>query len=240
MSSSIDTVITAETPEGIAIAMRPAGFAVRATAFMIDALIRFAILSGLGSVLSAGGHVGTGLMLIGLFVVNWLYPVIFELLPAAATPGKRAMGLQVMMADGLPLTPGGCLTRNLLRVVDMMPLLYAFGIICILLRRDARRLGDLAGGTLVVYRNAIDAPGAIGEVEPAPPAFPLSSRQSAAIAAFAWRVHRLTPERAEEIAVLAEEAVPRSNTTSVTARLIGVARWQHGQRRRAAAAAVST
>ena len=59
--------------------------------------------------------------------------------------------------------------------------------------------------------------------------------QSAAIAAFAWRVHRLTPERAEEIAVLAAAAAPRSSgATNVTARLIGVARWQHGQRRRAA------
>ena len=217
--------------------MRPAGFAVRATAFMIDVLIRFAILSGLGSVLSAGGHVGTGLLLIGLFVVNWLYPVIFELLPAAATPGKRVMGLQVMMANGLPLTPAGCLTRNLLRVVDMMPLLYAFAIIAMLLRRDARRLGDLAGGTLVVYRHTTETQAAIAEGDPAPPAIPLSMRQSAAIAAFAWRVQRLTPERAEEIAVLAEAAAPRSSGESnVTARLIGVARWQHGQRRRAAAA----
>ena len=241
MKSSIDTVITAETPEGIAIAMRPAGFAVRATAFMIDVLIRFAILSGLGSALSAGGHVGTGLLLIGLFVVNWLYPVIFELLPAAATPGKRVMGLQVMMANGLPLTPAGCLTRNLLRVVDMMPLLYAFAIIAMLLRRDARRLGDLAGGTLVVYRNTTQTQAAIVEGDPAPPAIPLSMRQSAAIAAFAWRVQRLTPERAEEIAVLAAAAAPQSSgESSVTARLIGVARWQHGQRRRAAAAAVST
>jgi uncharacterized RDD family membrane protein YckC len=241
LKSSIDTVITAETPEGIAIAMRPAGFAVRATAFMIDVLIRFAILSALGSVLNAGGHVGTGLLLIGLFVVNWLYPVIFELLPAAATPGKRVMGLQVMMANGLPLTPAGCLTRNLLRVVDMMPLLYAFAIIAMLLRRDARRLGDLAGGTLVVYCNMTDTPATIGEGDPAPPAMPLSSRQSAAIAAFAWRVQRLTAERAEEIAVLGAAAAPRSNgETSVTARLIGVARWQHGQRRRATAAAETT
>ena len=177
MNSSIDTVITAETPEGIAIAMRPAGFAVRAMAFMIDVLIRFAILSALGSVLNAGGHVGTGLLLIGLFVVNWLYPVIFELLPVAATPGKRVMGLQVMMANGLPLTPAGCLTRNLLRVVDMMPLLYAFAIISMLLRQDARRLGDLAGGTLVVYRITAEAPGVIGDGDPAPPAIALSARQ---------------------------------------------------------------
>jgi len=42
---AIDTIVTAETPEGISIPIRPAGFAVRACAFLIDALIRIAILS---------------------------------------------------------------------------------------------------------------------------------------------------------------------------------------------------
>ena len=36
MNPAIDTILTAETPEGIAISIRPAGFAVRATAFLID------------------------------------------------------------------------------------------------------------------------------------------------------------------------------------------------------------
>ena len=49
------------------------------------------------------------------------------------------MGIQVMMANGLPLTPAGCLIRNLMRVVDMLPFMYGFAIVSVLMRRDARR-----------------------------------------------------------------------------------------------------
>lgn len=233
MSASIDTILTAETPEGIAIVIRPAGFAVRCTAFLIDLFIRFFILSSLGTALGVAGHFANGAMFIILFVVNWLYPVIFELTPIAATPGKHMLGLQVMMANGLPITPAGCLTRNLMRAVDMLPLMYAFAIVTMLLRHDARRLGDLAGGTVVAYRLEAAVAGAFGEGDPMPPPVPLSPRQQAAIAAFAWRVDRLTLERAEEIAALAGSAAPlRSPNSSMTKRLVGIARWLHGQRRR--------
>lgn len=237
MNASIDTIITAETPEGMAIAIRPAGFAVRCTAFLIDAVIRTCILLGLITALSAGGHFGTGPIFIVLFVVNWLYPIIFELMPAAATPGKRILGLQVMMANGLPITPAGCLIRNLMRAVDLLPLMYAFAIVLILLRRDARRLGDLAGGTLVAYRNEVAVAGAFGAGEPMPPPVDLSPRQQAAITAFGWRIGRLTPERAEEIAALATGLAPCGEASApMTARLIGIARWLHGQRRSRTAA----
>ncbi len=231
MISAIDTVITAETPEGISISMRAAGFPVRCMAFLIDASIRYMTVSTVALTLRIGGRVGTGVLLIIVFLILWLYPVIFELTRAAATPGKRVMGIQVMMANGLPLTPAGCLIRNLMRAVDMLPLLYGFGIVSMLMRRDARRLGDLAAGTLVVYR---DRPAPIhdfGRGEPLPPSVPLTIRQQTAIVDFGWRAARLTPERAEEIALLAADAVPGAEDSAVAARLIGIARWQHGQRR---------
>jgi len=167
LSSAIDTVITAETPEGIEISIRPAGFAVRAAAFLIDASIRTAILVACGTALGAGGRFGDGIYLLVLFVINWIYPIIFEMTGAAATPGKRIMGLHVLMTSGLPLTPAGCLIRNLLRVVDMLPLLYAFAIVSILLRRDSRRLGDLAAGTVVAYRRHVPLEGTALEFESA-------------------------------------------------------------------------
>ena len=235
MSASIDTILTAETPEGIAIVIRPAGFTVRCTAFLIDVFIRFFMLSSLGTALGVAGHFGRGAMFIILFVVNWLYPVIFELMPIAATPGKYMLGVQVMMANGLPITPAGCLTRNLMRAVDMLPLMYAFAIVTMLLRRDARRLGDLAGGTVVAYRHEAAVAGAFGKGDPMPPPVALNPRQQAAISAFAWRVDRLTGERAEEIAALAGSAAPlRPPNSSMTPRLVGIARWLHGQRRRTA------
>jgi uncharacterized RDD family membrane protein YckC len=233
LSTSIDTILTAETPEGIAIVIRPAGFTVRCTAFLIDVFIRFFMLSSLGTALGVAGHFGRGAMFIILFVVNWLYPVIFELMPIAATPGKYMLGVQVMMANGLPITPAGCLTRNLMRAVDMLPLMYAFAIVTMLLRRDARRLGDLAGGTVVAYRHEAAVAGAFGKGDPMPPPVALNPRQQAAISAFAWRVDRLTGERAEEIAALAGSAAPlRPPNSSMTPRLVGIARWLHGQRRR--------
>ena len=235
MSASIDTILTAETPEGIAIVIRPAGFTVRCTAFLIDVFIRFFMLSSLGTALGVAGHFGRGAMFIILFVVNWLYPVIFELMPIAATPGKYMLGVQVMMANGLPITPAGCLTRNLMRAVDMLPLMYAFAIVTMLLRRDARRLGDLAGGTVVAYRHEAAVAGAFGKGDPMPPPVALNPRQQAAISAFAWRVDRLTGERAEEIAALAGSAAPlRPPNSSLTPPLVGIARWLHGQRRRTA------
>jgi len=229
--STIDTVITAETPEGIAISMRAAGYPVRCMAFLIDAAIRYVIVSGVAVALGYGGRVGTGVLLVIVFLVLWLYPVIFELTPGAATPGKRALGVHVMMANGLPLTPAGCLIRNLMRAVDMLPLLYGLAIVSMLLRRDARRLGDLAAGTLVVYRDRASQTADFGAALPLQPSVPLTIRQQTAIAAFGWRVTRLTPERAEEIAVLAADAVPGAKDSPVTARLVGIARWQHGQRR---------
>lgn len=231
MTSTIDTVITAETPEGIAISMRAAGFPVRCMAFLIDASIRYMTVSTVALTLRLGGRVGTGVLLIVVFLILWLYPVIFELTPAAATPGKRTMGIQVMMANGLPLTPAGCLIRNLMRAVDMLPLLYGFAIVSMLMRRDARRLGDLAAGTIVVYRDRTSPRGDFGPGEPLPPPMPLTIRQQTAIAAFGWRATRLTPERAEEIAALAVAAVPGAKDSAVAARLVGIARWQHGQRR---------
>ncbi len=240
MNSAIDTLVMAETPEGISIAIRPAGFAVRACAFLIDAVIRIGVLLASASVFSVG-RVGFGLFLISAFVINWLYPVLFEMSPAAATPGKRVLGLYVLMANGLPITPAGCLIRNLLRAVDMLPLLYAFAIVSVLSRRDSRRLGDLAAGTVVAYRHEVETAGKLAAGDPAPPPVALTMRQQLAITAFAWRVSRLTPARAEEIAAHAAALAPapalmpppaagRPADTPMTERLIGIARWLHGDR----------
>ena len=231
MNPAIDTILTAETPEGIAISIRPAGFAVRATAFLIDAAIRIVFLMICSTALAAGGKFGGGVLLIFLFVLNWLYSVIFELTAAAATPGKRIMGLVVLMANGLPITPAGCLIRNLLRVVDALPLCYAFGILCILLRNDSRRIGDLAGGTVVAYRDEVQPAGSLAAADPIPPPVTLSRRQQIAIMSFGFRVGRLTPQRAEEIAEFASAALQDTPARlSLTARLVGVARWLHGDR----------
>ena len=235
MTAPIDTVVTAETPEGIEISMRPAGFPVRAWACLIDTLLQMLALSICSAALGWAGRFGYGLFLVCAFVILWFYPVVFELAPGAATPGKRAMGLEVLMANGLPITPAGSLLRNLMRVVDFLPSLYTCGILTLLLRADARRLGDLAAGTMVAYRARPD-PTPFAAATPAPPRVALSEQQQRALSAFAVRVERLTPERAEEIAEIALPVLapqPRGEADEprpLRQHLVALARWLNGDR----------
>jgi len=229
-ASALDTVFITETPEGIALPLRPAGMMARSFAYLIDALLRVAILIAAASVLGAMSRFGTGLFLILTFGLEWLYPVVFELMPAAATPGKRAMGLRVVMDSGLPVTPAAALVRNLLRAADFLPVGYALGLLMLLVRPDFKRLGDLAAGTLVVHATSAHLDGPLPGAEPAPPARPLSTREQAAIVAWAGRAARLTPERLDELAALAGPVTGHAAGDNATARLARVAQWLVGHR----------
>ena len=236
---TLDTTLLAETPEGIAILLRPAGAVPRSLAYALDWFIRFIVFSIAAGVLGGVKGVGVGLMLIVYFGLEWLYPIVFELLPGSATPGKRVLGLQVMMDTGLPVTPSAAVTRNLLRVADFMPVAFAFGLLAMLLRRDFKRLGDVVAGTLVVHAEQVRLAGALPEVEPLAPRVPLTRAQQVAILHLAGRARRLTSERVDELAALAENALPPPDYAPGRAspppirpgpRLLAVAQWLMGQR----------
>jgi uncharacterized RDD family membrane protein YckC len=227
----LDTVATAEAPEGIALRLRPAGLSARVLAFLVDALIRFALWLVLATVVAGLGGLGRMLLLVGLFLLEWFYPVLFELLPGSATPGKRLLGLQVLMDDGLPVTPGASLLRNLLRGADFLPFGYAAGLLSMLLRRDFKRLGDIAAGTLVVHARAPAPIARQPETAAVAPARPLTPREQAVILAWAARAPRLTPERADELAAMASAAWGGTPQDAQPAqRLHGIAAWLMGQR----------
>jgi RDD family len=152
---------------------------------------------------------------------------------AGATPGKRAFGLKVVMDDGLPVTPAASVTRNLLRVADFLPFAYGFAIASILLRRDCKRLGDLAAATLVVHEARAAAPRIVlNAVPPVAPVRPLVPEDQAAIVALAARAPRLTTARLDELAALAAPVTGDQGRSGpeVTLRVLGVAQWVLGQR----------
>lgn len=229
-AAALDTIFTTETPEGIALQLRPAGVMARSYAYLIDALLRFAVLATAASVLSVMARFGSAVFLILAFALEWFYPVLFELMPGAATPGKRALGLRVVMDSGLPVTPAASLVRNLLRAADFLPVGYALGLLMLLLRPDFKRVGDLAAGTLVVHATRAKLDGPLPEAEPAPPARPLSSREQAAVIAWAGRATRLTAERLEELATLAGPITAGAGAGSHTRRLLSIAQWLVGRR----------
>jgi uncharacterized RDD family membrane protein YckC len=226
----LDTLYQAETPEGIALALRPAGLVARSLAWMIDFAIRLGLFLGGMIVLQALGGIGAAALLLLWFLLEWGYPVAFELSRSGATPGKRVMGLQVVMDSGLPVTPGASIVRNLLRAADFLPFLYTFGCATLLLRSDFKRLGDLAAGTLVVYSESVTLHGALPAAEPLPPARPLSRAEQAAVVAWAGRGSRLTPARFEELAELARGIAPAPAGAPAAPRLLGVAHWLLGHR----------
>jgi uncharacterized RDD family membrane protein YckC len=228
----LDSVVAAETPEGILLEMRPAGLSARFCAFVIDWLIRIAILYAAMFVVGIFGGVGVAFWLILAFVLEWFYPIFFELGKRGATPGKRAMDLKVVMDNGLPITPRASITRNLLRAADFMPLAYGAAIVCMLLRTDGKRLGDLAAATLVVHQPRPAPKATLDMVAPVAPARLLAPRDQAAVISLAARAPTLTVERLDELAAIARSVQgdePRE-PSDVTRRVLGVAQWLLGRR----------
>ncbi|MDG9758246.1 RDD family protein [Pseudomonas sediminis] len=225
----LDTRYQVETPEGIDLHLRPAGLVPRALAFAIDLAIRGLILSATFIVLGLLGQFGMGLGTILLFLVTWWYMVLFEVLNQGRSPGKQMLGLRVVHDDGTPIGWAASLTRNLLRFVDILPFGYTLGIISCLNHPAFKRLGDIAAGTLVVYRDAPLSKPLLADAEPLPAPFPLNLDEQRAVLGFAERGGQLSAARRAELAALlaeplqvpAEQAEPRLN--SIARGLLGSA-----------------
>jgi uncharacterized RDD family membrane protein YckC len=231
-AEAIDTVVTAETPEGILLELRPAGLTARFYAFVLDWMLRLVALYFMSIVAALMGGVGTALVTILFFALEWFYPVFFELGRSGASPGKRTFNLKVVLDSGLPITPAASFTRNLLRVADFLPFGFGFAIVSMLLRKDCKRLGDIAAGTLVVHQPRAAAKVAVDMVPPLAPVRALAPRDQAALIALAARAPTLTAERLDELAALAASVSGDAGRSgpNVTRRVLGVAQWLIGRR----------
>jgi len=226
----LDTVREVLTPEGVALRLQAAGPFPRALAWLIDGCVRMSVLTMFGGIaFDVLGQVGMALVLIVVFVLTWWYPVVFEVLWNGQTLGKRALGIRVVAADGAPVGWMGAFVRNLLRAVDMLPTLYAAGLVSGLFDPWGRRLGDLVAGTLVVHVVHAPPPGAIESVPARPPALALEPDEQRAVIAFAERARALTPERCRELAELARPLTGQGGEAGVQA-LLGTANWLSGRR----------
>ena len=160
-----------ETPEHVVLELELAGLGSRLGAAVYDLAIQAGILLlfvlvmalvavGGGAALlgaSASGWAGA-FMIAAWFAVLWGYFTLFEGLWGGRTPGKRRMGLRVVMDTGHPVTFRAAAVRNLLRIVDAQPFnTYLVGIPFLFLQRHHRRLGDLIAGTIVVYDRPAEA-----------------------------------------------------------------------------------
>lgn len=166
-----------ETPELVVVTYTIAGLGSRIAAGLIDtvctllamlAVVLLAVfaLPGASGVVPGGNFAWmVGLFILVQFAVIWGYHVAFEVLADGRTPGKRLIGLRVVLDGGYSVTFTASMLRNILRAVDMLPpVSYLVGMIAVGLSSRGKRLGDHAAGTIVVR----EALGTI--VPPAPPA----------------------------------------------------------------------
>ena len=225
----LDTLREVETPEGVALSLRCANVVPRALAWLLDLLIRVAVLIAISTVLGLMGGAGAGAFMVAMFLVFWGYPVVFEVFRDGQTPGKRAFGLKVVSDNGTPVTWLPSLVRNLLRTVDMLPVLYGFGVASALADSCGRRLGDHVAGTLVVYTERAQARPPAPVAPPQRPPLPLQLDEQRAIIGFAERAPQMTPERQVELADQLQPLTGERGPAAVAA-VLGLANYLLGRR----------
>jgi len=151
------------TPENVILEFELAGVGSRGAAVIIDTLIQNFILLFLA--LTVYPVLGDGVLslmrsrentlyiviaILLIFIVQFGYFLLFEFFLKGSTPGKKIVGLKVIMANGEPVTFTAAMIRNLLRVGDMLPGIYGVGILSVFLNEKYMRIGDMAANTVVI------------------------------------------------------------------------------------------
>jgi uncharacterized RDD family membrane protein YckC len=234
-----DTLQSVELADGVEIHLRVAGPAPRCLAWLLDLLIYAVFMIGVVIALSlmsgalGGEQIVGGISMLLSFFLAWFYNVFFEMGKKSATPGQRAVGLKVASVSGGPVRLPQSIIRNLLRVVDFMPMLYLFGLICCLFTRRFQRLGDLVADTVVVYADpkAQPPPALQVNAEAMVPSAALSRAEQAALVEFLERAPQWSDARKIELSDLLEPLTQRTGLPGLV-NTCGVALWvQHGGRR---------
>lgn len=199
---TIDTRMTVEIPEGADLPLHPAGIGSRIVAFLIDFLIKAGLMIAAMMVFAFMGRAGYGFYLIFFFLLEWFYPVVFEVWRNGQTPGKKYQSIAVVNDDGTPVTFAGSLIRNLLRFVDFLPLFYVAGIIASVCSTNFKRIGDMAAGTIVIYSHqTAEMPELDVQDKQAIPA-DFTTDEQRALLSFAERSKQLSRERQAELATI--------------------------------------
>ncbi len=228
-SRLLDNHCSVETPEGIDFSQAVAGPIVRILAFLIDLGWRLLAYALFAVVAQFMGGFGMGLFLILTFLLEWFYPVFFEVCRRGQTPGKKMMGLRVVNEDLTPVGWGGSVIRNLLRAADFFPLFYVSGLISMALTRRFQRLGDLAAGTLVVHVDSRQAPRLDERIQPLMPPQALSRAERQGIISLTVRSRTISEPRQQELAKLLAPVIGSEGDAGLE-RLKGMGAWLLGRK----------
>lgn len=177
MAGDFRDKLTIETPEQTVLEFEVAGIGSRFLALAYDTLLQTLIGIGVLVIWVVGGVASPtaarsgiwfmAFVVLAFFVLYFGYFAMFEVLWNGQTPGKKKEGLRVIKDSGRPISPGEAIGRNLMRIVDQLPALYAIGICSVLLSRQNKRLGDFVAGTIVVHEKSLLDAKPVWELAPA-------------------------------------------------------------------------
>ena len=172
--------VVIETPEHVQFSYELAGLGSRFLALAIDILIQAAgitvlvvLIVALGPALTwirsewgevAGIPVTALVVLMFIELLRLAYFIVFELVWTGQTPGKRMAGLRVIRAAGGSVGFAASAIRNILRIIDRLPVFYLLGGAFAFFTTAIQRIGDLAAGTIVVKERLWEYPGEGQEV----------------------------------------------------------------------------
>jgi uncharacterized RDD family membrane protein YckC len=150
------------TPEGVVFSQLLAGPMTRFLAWLVDWFCLVLLTIAAMIIMSLFGFISAGIAqamgLLTQFVLMIGYSIVLEWFWHGQTLGKRMLRLRVVDAQGLRLKFSQVVMRNLLRFVDMLPVLYLVGGIACLISRRSQRLGDFAANTIVIRIPKVSEP----------------------------------------------------------------------------------
>lgn len=166
--------LTIDTPEQVEIRFPIAGVGSRFLAVLTDSLVQvvgyavliliFVLIASSAPKTTGGAmsHTGEKWLIAGVvlfhFLLYWGYFALFETWWNGQTPGKKLCKIRVIQQSGRQITFFEAMTRNLIRVIDMLPGFYLIGVISMLCNRRNQRLGDLAAATIVIHERSSEEP----------------------------------------------------------------------------------
>ena len=258
--SPLTRTLRVETPEQVELGFEIADLGSRFVALVLDGLILFTALLGLGllalwvvSELDLSGRaMGWGglILILVTFATFWGYFTWFEGFRNGRTPGKRRVGIRVVHEGSHPITLRGAAIRNLIRLVDAQPgFTWIVGGAAMMLHPRTQRLGDMAAGTLVVRdRGGLELSeedlARLTKRRTAAPALPAEAYE--ALERFVARTAELDPAArtrlAERLAEALEEPLRRhaEPEASVTDRLTALYHEERDRRGAAGAGAMGS
>ena len=143
------------TGEGVLLDARPASFATRLLAALLDLLVVTAVaVAVVIAMVSLGGEVSESaaraLAIVGLVTVLVVLPVTVETLTRGRSLGKLAAGIRIVRDDGGPVRFRHALVRALTGVGELWLTFGSVALITSLLNDKGKRVGDVVAGTYAV------------------------------------------------------------------------------------------